>query len=75
MKFKIGDKVRIKDGIDHTTNIRTDIGFLEEMDRYIGKILIINEIYFRSESYTIKDTKDIGDLNWYFAEEWLELAE
>ena len=65
-KFKVGDKVRIKDGISNKTHERVIPGFTSTMDKFIGKELTVKgyRVGFAviSEDYC----------GYYFNEDWLE---
>ena len=66
-KFKAGDKVRIKDGISSKTHRGEGPGFVESMDEYIGKELIV-EGY--DDMAFVKFLED--GLQYAFDEDWLE---
>jgi hypothetical protein len=62
-KFKAGDKVKIKDGISSETHSEVGPGFVDTMDKFIGKELTVENC---SESGFV--TCD----GYYFSEDWLE---
>jgi hypothetical protein len=64
-KFKIGDKVRIKDGISSETHFYN--GFIPQMDILLGKVLTIKECI---EDKRVSIEEDYYGL--YFSEDWLE---
>ena len=64
MKYKVGDKVKIKsldwynDNRDYDGNVECGFYyFTEEMTKYCGKILTIGEIY-RNDSYVLQEDED-----------------
>lgn len=65
IKFKIGDRVRILDG---RNNPKRYLEWLDEMDKYIGEVHIVERI--DSCGYRLSD---LGYIT--FAEEWLAPAE
>ena len=64
-KFKVGDKVRIKDGVSSKTHRGQRPCFASEMDDLIGKTMTI-------ELYCDRDIVLCEKLHWQFKEEWLE---
>lgn len=65
-KFKVGDKVRIKDGISSKTHGDIKPCFVSDMDRFIGKEMII-------KGYTpMYGNVECNDIWQIFAEDWLE---
>ena len=72
-KFKIGDKVRIKQGL---TEINTGIPsetLLEMYENNINTIIAINIYKNNTIEYTVKNLKKPRDLTFIFLEEELEL--
>ena len=65
-KFKVGDKVRIKDGISNKTHERVIPGFTSTMDKFIGKELTVKG--YRGGFAVISEDYS----GYYFAEDWLE---
>lgn len=66
-RFKVGDKVRIKDGISSKTHNGVASGFTNAMDEFIGKELTVKE--YTHDGFVIL----FGDcLKYRFAEDWLE---
>ena len=67
MKYKVGDKVRVKEDLE----VGKDYGYhdvVEDMEKYKGKEFIINEV--RRNYYRLKDE------NWYsWTDEMLEPVE
>lgn len=66
-KFKVGDKVRIKDGISSETHRYVRPNFTESMDKFIGKELTVKGYsdggyVFFNEDY----------FEYHFADDWLE---
>lgn len=66
-KFKIGDKVKIKDGISSETHRYIRPNFTEPMDEFIGKELTVEK--YNSSGYVVFYEDDYG---YQFAEDWLE---
>lgn len=64
-KFKVWDKVRIKDGISSKTHRWNGTHFSEQMDDLIGKILTVKK-------YNIRDSVCLEESIYEFSEEWLE---
>ena len=67
MKYKVGDKVKIKSldwynaNRDYNGNVECGFYyFIEEMSKYCGKILTIGEIYrnYRNNSYVLQEDED-----------------
>ena len=73
-KFKIGDKVKVKN-VEVDTCSSYGGFFVENMVEYIGKIFTISRVNKKPNKdnvyYHLKET----DMPWTFAEEWLEFAE
>jgi hypothetical protein len=65
-KFKVGDKVRIKDCISNKTHERVSPGFTSTMDKFIGKELTVKE--YRGGFAVISEDY----CGYYFNEDWLE---
>lgn len=65
-KFKVGDKVGIKDGISNKTHERVSPGFTITMDKFIGKELTVKE--YRGGFALISEDY----CGYYFNEDWLE---
>ena len=64
MKYKVGDKVKIKsldwynDNRDYNGNVECGFYyFIEEMSKYCGKILTIGKIY-RNDSYILQEDEN-----------------
>lgn len=72
MKFKIGDKVILKD-FSEKCNEHGDSDeyyfWMRRMDRMIGKEFIITRINRENEAYNINDNR-----GWGYMEYWLETA-
>lgn len=66
-KFKIGDKIQIKDGISSKTHESIRPYFKSDMDKFIEKKLTIKE-YADNEHVIISE----DDLGYIFVEDWLE---
>jgi len=66
-KFKVGDKVKIKDGISSKTHSGVGPGFNRTMDEFIGKELTVER--YSNDGYVLFNEDYIG---YYFAEDWLE---
>jgi hypothetical protein len=64
-KFRAGDKVKIKDGISSKTHRGVGPGFVNTMDKFIGKELTVKE--YSSRGWVVF----YGD-EYEFAEDWLE---
>jgi len=64
-KFRAGDKVKIKDGISSKTHSGVSPGFVNAMDKFIGKELTFKE--YSSSGWVVF----YGD-EYEFAEDWLE---
>ena len=74
MKYKVGDKVRVRSwedmkkeyGIAKTGSIpvRRDVSFVPEMKRLCGKELVISRVF--QDSYKVKDS------DWYWTDEMFE---
>ena len=65
MKYKVGDKVRVRSDL----KINEDYGlqtFVREMSQYIGKVVTIQETY--SNKYNIKEDNE----EWYWTDEMFE---
>jgi hypothetical protein len=65
MKYKVGDKVKIREDLIVDNDYGSD-GFTEEMERYKGKTATITDVYW--DKYEI----DIDDGNWCWTDEMLE---
>lgn len=65
-KFKVGDKVRIKDGISSETDRDIKPCFVYNMDQFLGMIMTVRG-YSQTEGYVECD----GNC-YYFKEDWLE---
>lgn len=66
-KFKVGDKVRIKEGISSKTHKGVGPSFVSTMDKFIGQELTVK--WYSSRGWGVF----CGDgLEYEFAEEWLE---
>lgn len=66
-KFKVGDKVKIKDGISSKTHRSISPNFTRMMDEFIGKELTVKE--YNSIGWIVFYEDDYG---YQFAEDWLE---
>ena len=64
-RFRAGDKVKIKDGISSKTHMGVGPGFINSMDKFIGKELTVKE--YSSRGWVVF----YGD-EYEFAEDWLE---
>lgn len=64
-RFRAGDKVKIKDGISSETHRGVSPGFVNAMDKFIGKELTVKE--YSSRGWVVF----YGD-EYEFAEDWLE---
>lgn len=65
MKYKVGDKVRVRSDLE----VNMDYGpqtFVREMSQYIGKVVTISETY--SNRYNIKEDED----EWSWTDEMFE---
>lgn len=68
-KFKVGDSVMIKDGISSKTHLNSACLFLEGMDKYIGKKLIVAHATTAGRhEVRYSMTNDY----YYYDEDWLE---
>lgn len=67
-KFKVGDKVRIKDGISSKTHRSISPNFTESMDEFIGKELTVKG--YSDDDFVLFNEDEWGFL---FNENWLEL--
>jgi hypothetical protein len=65
MKYKVGDKVKIREDLIVDNDYGSD-GFTEEMEQYKGKTATITDIYW--DKYDI----DIDDGDWSWTDEMLE---
>lgn len=68
-KFKVGDSVKIKEGISSITHRHAPHSFIKDMDKYIGKKLIV-EHAFDNVHYGI--TYTMTNNIYSYAEDWLE---
>jgi hypothetical protein len=68
-KFKVGDSVMIKEGVSSKTHRYTAHSFREDMDKYIGKKLIVEHV-FDDVHYGI--TYTMTNNIYSYAEDWLE---
>ena len=66
MKFKIGDKVRVKESVSWG-DTRGGIEFIYDMEKYIGKIICVEDADWEDNSYLYD--------GYWFCEEWLEEVE
>ena len=66
MKFKIGEKVRVKESVK-CGDIRGGIDFVDKMEKYIGKIICVEDSDWEDGSYFCD--------GYWFCEEWLEEIE
>ncbi len=65
MKYKVGDKVKIKEDLVVDETYGED-SFTEEMEKYKGKTATITDVHW--DKYEI----DIDDGSWYWTDEMLE---
>ena len=65
MKYKIGDKVKIREDLIVDNDYGSD-GFTEEMVEYKGKTATITDVHY--DKYDI----DVDDGQWYWTDEMLE---
>jgi hypothetical protein len=65
MKYKVGDKVKIREDLIVDNDYGSD-GFTEEMEQYKGKTATITDVCY--DKYEI----DIDDGNWCWTDEMLE---
>lgn len=72
-KFKVGDKVKIRDGVSSKTIIFDKIYFNPSMDFFIGKQMVVekNRIVADCLCVECKDLDGVSILN-IFKEDWLE---
>ena len=66
MKFKIGDKVRVKESVS-CGDIRGGVEFIYDMEKYIGKIICVEDADWEDNTYLYG--------GYWFCEEWLEEVE
>ena len=66
-KFKVGDKVRIKDGISNKTHRDIYPLFTEPMDEFIGKEMTVEK--YNRNGFVVTDA---DYFEYQFAEDWLE---
>lgn len=66
-KFKAGDKVKIKDGVSSETHRGVGPGFVDTMDKFIGKELTVKEYRIRGWVVFYGDGYE-----YEFSEDWLE---
>ena len=66
MKFKIGDKVRVKESVSWG-DTRGGIEFIYDMEKYIGKIICVEDADSEDNTYLYG--------GYWFCEEWLEEVE
>ena len=66
MKFKIGDKVRVKESVSWG-DTRGGIEFIYDMEKYIGKIICVEDADWEDNTYLYG--------GYWFCEEWLEEVE
>ena len=72
MKYKVGDKVRIK-VLDERERYHEDLSYVYEMIKYQGQIHQITQVDTRKKEYGITFPKKGNERNyWYYKEEWLE---
>lgn len=50
MKYKVGDKVRLKEGLEHGKDYG-DAFYVDELDEYLGKDLIITSVHSDGDCY------------------------
>lgn len=66
-KFKVGDKVKIKDGISSKTHIFIRPHFTSTMDEFIGKELTVKE--YTHDGFVVFNE---SYLEYRFSEDWIE---
>ena len=66
MKFRIGEKVRVKKSVK-CGDIHGGIDFVDKMEKYIGKIICVEDLDWEDGSYFCD--------GYWFCEEWLEEIE
>ena len=66
MKFNVGDKVRVKESVS-CGDIRGGVEFIYDMEKYIGKIICVEDADWEDNSYLYD--------GYWFCEEWLEEVE
>jgi 5'(3')-deoxyribonucleotidase len=62
--FKIGNKVKLKDGFNPEEHREDNNPFVQEMDKYIGTTFFVEKI---DEDYIISDV-------WHFYKDWIEIV-
>lgn len=70
IKFKVGQKVKIKENLKEGDYSRNRVFFAEEMEEYVGKIVTISNIGTHDRDYKYSIKEDEGC--WVWDEEWLE---
>lgn len=71
MKYKVGDKVRVRSDLKENTSYGEQI-FSPDMRPFLGKIVEISEILIE-DSYHIKETE--GGYGWFWTDEMFEPVE
>ena len=71
MKYKVGDKVRVRSDLKENTRYGEQI-FSPDMRPFLGKIVEISEILIE-DSYHIKETE--GGYEWFWTDEMFEPVE
>ena len=71
MKYKVGDKVRVRSDLKENTRYGEQI-FSPDMRPFLGKIVEISEILIE-DSYHIKETE--GGYGWFWTDEMFEPVE
>lgn len=73
-KFKVGDKVRVKNVCEGVTKV----GFLDTMEKRCGTVVTISKVFEGIEDicgctvYYISEEEATDEITYFWAEEWLE---
>jgi len=67
MKYKVGDKVRIK-------KVRGTFNWAPEMDRYLGKVMTVVDVYSSGECYQMAEDNKRWFWNEFFISGLAELC-
>ena len=65
MKYKVGDKVKVRKDLVHSNKYGTQSFY---MDDWKGKVVTISEVNFRNNCYYVEEDKE----KWYWTDEMLE---
>jgi len=65
MRFKVGDKVKVRKGLKVGKRYGTDI-FNKQMRKYRGKIMTVKEINYENKTYNLR-----GDPIWNWTDKML----